>query len=70
VIATGTAGRNRLHQVKAFKGAIMKSFIAWVGLLLLSVVLTACNTMRGFGQDVQRGGEKVEGAASDSQKKK
>ena len=48
----------------------MKSFIAWVGLLLLSVVLTACNTMRGFGQDVQRGGEKVEGAASDSQKKK
>ena len=48
----------------------MKSLISWTGLFILSVALIGCNTMRGFGQDVQRGGEKVEDAASDTQKKK
>ena len=27
------------------------------------VMLTACNTMEGAGKDIQRGGEKIEGAA-------
>ncbi len=29
----------------------------------LSVLLTGCNTFRGFGQDVQRAGAAVENAA-------
>lgn len=34
-------------------------------LLLVAVVLglAACNTMAGFGQDVQKVGDKIEGAA-------
>ncbi len=47
----------------------MKQLIQWAGVLALSLVLVGCNTMRGLGQDVQRGGEKVEGAATDTQKK-
>jgi predicted small secreted protein len=34
---------------------------------MISFGLVACNTMRGFGQDVERGGEKVQGAATKSQ---
>ncbi len=47
----------------------MKRLIPWTGMLALCVFMAACNTMRGFGQDVQRGGEKVEGAATSTQKK-
>jgi entericidin B len=45
------------------KGKIMKKTISVIGLLLFCLGLTACNTMHGFGQDVERGGEKVQGAA-------
>lgn len=31
--------------------------------LLLLPLLTACNTFEGFGQDVQKGGEKIEESA-------
>jgi entericidin B len=41
----------------------MKKAISLIALLLFSLGLTACNTMHGFGQDVERGGEKVQGAA-------
>jgi entericidin B len=47
----------------------MKLLIQCAGMLVLSLTLVACNTMRGFGKDVQRGGEKVEGVATDTQKK-
>lgn len=47
----------------------MKQLIQWAGVLALGLALVGCNTMRGFGQDVQKGGEKVEGAATDTQKK-
>ena len=40
----------------------MQKWIA-LSLLLCTLGLTACNTMRGLGQDVERGGEKVQGAA-------
>lgn len=40
----------------------MHKWIA-IGLLLSTLGLTACNTMHGFGQDVERGGEKVQNAA-------
>lgn len=44
----------------------MKKLIAAMGILVV-VGLTGCNTMRGMGQDVERGGEKVQDAASRQQ---
>jgi predicted small secreted protein len=41
---------------------IMKKWIA-LSLLLSTLGLTACNTMHGFGQDVERGGEKIQGTS-------
>lgn len=37
-------------------------------LLILATGLTACNTMRGFGQDVERGGEKIQKSSDDAKK--
>lgn len=34
--------------------------------LTTAVLLSGCNTMEGFGQDVQSGGEAVEDAAEDA----
>ncbi|WP_414691419.1 entericidin A/B family lipoprotein [Noviherbaspirillum sp.] len=31
--------------------------------------LSACNTMKGMGKDVERGGEKMQGAAERQQQK-
>lgn len=33
-------------------------------LAMAAVVLTGCNTIKGMGKDVQRGGEKVQEAAA------
>lgn len=41
----------------------MKKAVSVLSILIVTLGLTACNTMRGFGQDVERGGEKVQGAA-------
>lgn len=41
----------------------MKKLVSLLSILIAAYGLSACNTMKGFGQDVQRGGEKVEGAA-------
>jgi predicted small secreted protein len=38
----------------------MKKIIA---LLAVAFVLAGCNTVKGFGQDVQKAGEKLENAA-------
>jgi len=46
----------------------MKKLIAVMGVLVV-MGLTGCNTMRGMGQDVERGGEKVQDAASRQQAK-
>ena len=40
----------------------MQKWIA-ISLLLSTFGLTACNTMHGMGQDVERGGEKMQNAA-------
>jgi len=37
--------------------------------LLVMVWLTGCNTVNGMGRDIQKGGEKVQEAASSVQKK-
>jgi entericidin B len=47
----------------------MKKIVSALSILVVSFGLTACNTMKGFGKDVERGGEKVQGAATDSQQK-
>ncbi|MEY2864356.1 MAG: hypothetical protein RLY58_2063 [Pseudomonadota bacterium] len=45
----------------------MSKMIAVVA--LAAVVLTGCNTIKGIGKDVERGGEKVQGAAAETQHK-
>lgn len=45
----------------------MSKLIASVA--LATVVLTGCNTIKGMGKDVERGGEKVQQAASETQQK-
>jgi len=41
-----------------------------ISALLASIMLlAACNTIHGAGQDIQKGGEKVQDAATDVQKK-
>jgi entericidin B len=37
--------------------------------MLLLIVLAGCNTMRGLGQDVEAGGQKIEEGATAVQKK-
>jgi entericidin B len=34
-----------------------------MGLLLLAAFTAGCNTMQGAGKDLERGGEKIQGAA-------
>lgn len=41
----------------------MKKIISVLSMMMFAFSLSACNTMKGFGQDVERGGEKVQGAA-------
>ncbi len=45
----------------------MKKFIALVVMLSFGALsfgaLSGCNTMAGVGKDIERGGEKIEGAA-------
>jgi len=44
----------------------MKKLFAVVGMLMV-IGLTGCNTMKGMGKDVERGGEKVQDAATKQQ---
>ncbi len=37
--------------------------------LALGAILAGCNTMRGFGRDVERGGERVQDAVTNTQNK-
>jgi predicted small secreted protein len=45
----------------------MKRLMTMAGMFILALGLGACNTMKGAGQDIERGGEKIQGAASDAQ---
>ncbi len=38
----------------------MNRLLIILSALMFSVSLSACNTVKGFGQDVERGGEKVQ----------
>ena len=46
----------------------MKKLFAVMGVLMV-IGLTGCNTMRGMGKDVERGGEKVQESATKQQSK-
>lgn len=35
----------------------------WIWGVLVTVLLAGCNTMAGLGQDIQRGGQKLESSA-------
>jgi entericidin B len=41
---------------------MLRKAIALIG-AIATVLLTACNTMEGAGRDIERGGEKIQGAA-------
>lgn len=47
----------------------MKKMLSVLGILMFSLSLSACNTVKGVGKDVERGGEKVQGAAEHQQQK-
>ena len=42
----------------------MKRILA---LIALSITLAGCNTMAGVGRDIERGGEKMQGQAHETQ---
>ena len=42
----------------------MNRFILATTALLLTVVITGCNTMQGLGTDIQQGGQALEKAAT------
>ncbi|GGB95235.1 hypothetical protein GCM10007205_00600 [Oxalicibacterium flavum] len=47
----------------------MKKIISLLCVVAMTAGLSACNTFKGFGKDVERGGEKVQDAATDAQRK-
>lgn len=42
----------------------MKKIGLILGVLLMVLSLTACNTVQGLGKDIEKGGQKIEKAAS------
>jgi predicted small secreted protein len=48
------------------KGLHMKQILA---VLLLGITLAGCNTMSGMGRDMERGGEKLQDQARETQRK-
>jgi predicted small secreted protein len=47
---------------------MLKRCVLMLGLMSV-IFLTACNTMKGAGQDIQSGGEKLENKAEEVQQK-
>ena len=46
---------------------VKKTIAACFTVLVLSSVLTACNTTRGIGEDISDGGSAISGAATKAQ---
>jgi predicted small secreted protein len=60
--------RLRVAFFNAFRRPVMKQIAALIAVAFaLAVPLGGCNTFRGAGQDIQKGGEKVEDAAKKRQ---
>lgn len=47
----------------------MKKIMAVFGIVVFTVGLAGCNTFRGMGKDVEKGGEKMQDAATKQQSK-
>ncbi len=49
----------------------MRARLQWTLAMVvaMAVAMAGCNTMRGFGRDVERGGERVQDAATNVQNK-
>lgn len=47
----------------------MKTSVKIAALIGAASLLAACNTMEGFGKDLQAAGEKISGSASKDEKK-
>ena len=61
----GCAARQRI-KLTPTEGNLMRKFITLLSLTALIISglsISGCNTMRGFGKDVERGGERVQDAA-------
>ncbi len=56
--------RNLLFDLVSFLGGNMKRVIAAFLFVLVACMLTACNTVNGFGKDVEKVGEKMQGAST------
>ena len=68
--ASGINNARRLWAVTyTTEGMIMRSTIFALLLLALAGINMACNTIHGFGQDVERAGEKTQDAADWVKKK-
>jgi entericidin B len=66
VFTPARQSRENLVLFVNLKGNIMKKIISLLCLITFAFGLTACNTMSGAGKDIERGGEKVQGAAERS----
>ena len=40
-----------------------------LALIMLGITLAGCNTVAGVGRDIERGGEKLQGEARETQRK-
>jgi entericidin B len=47
----------------------MKKIASIFSILMFSIGLSACNTMSGMGEDIETGGEKMQGAAERQQQR-
>jgi predicted small secreted protein len=50
------------------KEIVMRKLFALIALAGM-LVITGCNTIHGAGKDIERGGEKVQGAADSTKEK-
>ncbi len=46
-----------------------KVIVVVVAALLIGIGILGCNTFRGAGKDIQRGGEAIEDTAADAQRR-
>jgi entericidin B len=57
--------RRQTSATRLMRSSLTLLSVASISLAALSI--SGCNTMRGFGKDVERGGEKVQDAATPKQ---
>lgn len=47
----------------------MKKLMAVIALMFAAGAMAGCNTFAGMGKDIERGGEKLQGTARDTQQR-